>query len=87
MRRELKFEGNDITSLNKEISIRFGDWEEGNNPNDIPNYVIGSYRGKPVYKIKDVLYMLEDSSWVFNSEYHWYLKEVTEKCYKYFECN
>lgn len=84
MRKELSFEGNKITTLNEEIAIKLGEWEEGCDPRDIPNYKIGTYRGDSVYAINDVLYTIEDRSWTCNSEYHWYLKEVTDNCYKHF---
>ena len=85
MRKELSFVGNKITSLNEEIAIFNGVWDEDCDPRDIPDYKIGSYRGKSIYKINGVLYTLKESSWTCNSEYHWYLQEVTENCYKYFE--
>ena len=51
------------------------------------DYVIGTYLGKEIFKIKDKLYYLDDDSWTYNNEYHWYLQEVGKKCYEYFGYN
>lgn len=44
----------------------------------------GDYLGKKIFKIKEKLYYLDEDSWTFNNEFHWYLQEVGPRCYKYF---
>ncbi|WFD11318.1 hypothetical protein [Tepidibacter hydrothermalis] len=74
----IEFHGNDLSCLNQKIQEFVNDFET-------EDFKIGTYLGNSIYKIKKKLYYLTDDSYVFNTEYHWYLKEVGEKCYEYFE--
>lgn len=75
MSKELKFEGNEETTLNKEIALYLEEWEEGEDPNNISDYEVGN----SIYNIKNTMYKLTEYSWTCNTEYHWYLKEITTK--------
>lgn len=46
---------------------------------------MGYYSGKLIHRVNDKLYYLSDSSYTFNTEYHFDLVEVGENVYKYFE--
>lgn len=48
---------------------------------------IGCFAGETIYKIDDRLYYLTDDSYTFNTEHHYYLKEVSDKCYREFGLN
>ena len=85
MRKKINLEGSRITDIETEIAVYMGHWKRGEeNPQLIPEYKIGKYKGRNVYKVEDRLYQLDPDSWVFNTEYHWYLEEASDNCYKQF---
>lgn len=45
---------------------------------------VGYFAGETIYKVGKRLYYLTDDSYRFNTEHYYYLKEVSNKCYKEF---
>lgn len=52
---------------------------------DVKFSKMGYYAGKLIYRVNDKLYYLSDISYTFNTEYYFYLVEVGDNVYKYFE--
>lgn len=45
---------------------------------------MGIFAARDIYRIDNRLYYLTDDSWSFNFEEHYYLKEVSSRCYENF---
>lgn len=73
----IEFHGNRNSHINREIAELIGD-KEGE------NYEVGTYLNRPIFEINDKLYYLTNDSYTFNTEFHWYLREVGKKCYEHF---
>lgn len=51
---------------------------------DIEFEEMGCFAGKKAYKIGERLYFISDDSYSFNTEHHYYLQEVSHRCYEEF---